>query len=166
MTKIFINNNRVLSLNAISSEEDLKPAAHFDPPPHKIINPPPADGRCQVCGRHISELKPFGGPGDPLVGNFKGELLVKRWRCEGPYDEEAEKAWDEAEKVTEGKPESGDLLPWFIGRYGEEKGERLYWGGMLSASSRPSWECRDCTVLDEDEYFEKLNQRYQKSRNE
>lgn len=46
------------------------------------INPPPADNRCECCGsRHISELKPFGGPGDPLVGDFSGAFLVKHARC-------------------------------------------------------------------------------------
>ena len=145
------------SLGAVSKEEDLR---------QNGINPPPSDGQCSVCGRHMSELKPFGGPGDPLVGDFTGELLVKGWRPEGPYDEEGEKAWDEAERARHGTGEAGDLLPWFIGRYGKEKGERLYYGGMLSSSSRPSWECRDCKVLDEDEYFKKLYQKYQKRENE
>lgn len=148
------------SLGAVSKEEDLEPKGSF------IINGPPSDGRCEVCGRHMSELKPFGGPGDRLVGDFSGELLVKIWRREGPYDEESEKAWEEAEKATEGTPESNDLHPWFIGKYGKEKRERLFFGGMLSSSSRSSWECRDCIILDEDEYFEKLSQTYKKQGNE
>ena len=45
------------------------------------INPPPDDNCCECCGRHISELKPFGGPGDPLVGDFSGALLVKHFRA-------------------------------------------------------------------------------------
>lgn len=44
------------------------------------LNPPPVDNRCECCGRHISELKPFGGPGDPLVGDFSGAFLVKHFR--------------------------------------------------------------------------------------
>jgi hypothetical protein len=35
---------------------------------------------CDCCNRHISELKPFGGSGDPLRGDFSEELLVKRYR--------------------------------------------------------------------------------------
>lgn len=44
------------------------------------INPPPEEGCCECCGRHVSELKPFGGPGDPLVGDFTGAFLVKHFR--------------------------------------------------------------------------------------
>jgi hypothetical protein len=87
MTQKLFEGNGVISLGAISKEEDLTPT-------HRIsISGPPADGRCNVCGKHITELKPFGGPGDPLVGDFTGELLVKTWRSAGPYDEEAEKQW-------------------------------------------------------------------------
>ena len=76
------------------------------------INPPPSDGRCEGCGRHVSELKPFGGPGDPLVGDFTGELLLKHFRslcCEDQAD--------------------------------------------------PVWDCRDCFLLDDEEYVKKLNAR-------
>jgi hypothetical protein len=148
MTRIFFNENGVIIPSAISKEEDLKLTGRI------IINAPPEDGRCDVCGRHISELKPFGGPGDPLVGDFTGEFLVKRGRPAGPYDEEAEKAWDEAEKATHDDP-----LPWFIAKFGKEKGEDLYWAGQLYGCVGKSWECRDCIVLDLDEYFEKIKKR-------
>ena len=42
------------------------------------------------------QLKPFGGPGDPLVGDFSGAYLIKKWRPDGPYHEEAESALSEA----------------------------------------------------------------------
>jgi hypothetical protein len=48
------------------------------------INPPPSDHCCERCGKHISKLKPFGGAGDPLVGDFKGALLLKTYREEFP----------------------------------------------------------------------------------
>ena len=47
------------------------------------------DNRCDCCGRHVRELKPFGGPGDPLVGDFTGKYLVKHYRplcCEDTAD--------------------------------------------------------------------------------
>jgi hypothetical protein len=66
--------NGIVALGAVSNKEGLKPSGHIR------INPPPNDGKCEVCGRHMSQLDPFGGPGDPLVGDFSGELLVKRYR--------------------------------------------------------------------------------------
>ena len=47
-----------------------------------LINPPPRDRRCECCRKHIDELKPFGGKGDPLAGDFRGALLVKTFREE------------------------------------------------------------------------------------
>jgi len=155
MTQVILNGNGILSLGAISKEEDLNPKARI------IINGPPSDGRCQVCGRHMSELTPFGGPGDPLVGDFSGELLVKTFRPDGPYDAEAEEAWERALKVTNDKD---DPLPWFIGTYGEDKGKRLYWAGQLHGSIGKSWECRDCIVLHGDEYFQKREQTWEKEK--
>lgn len=55
-----------------------------------IVNPPPRDGCCDRCGRTMAELPPFGGPGDPLVGDFTGMKLIKfhtsdgaEWFCRG-----------------------------------------------------------------------------------
>ena len=143
----------------ISVEENLKLSRRFP------INPPPEDGRCAVCGRHMSELKPFGGPSDPLVGNFSGELLVKGWRPVGPYDEEAQKAWQEAQAQT-GAKEPAEALPWLITKYGKERAEQISISVEAWAQTGASWECRDCFVLDHDEYFEKLNQSYQEPGNE
>lgn len=155
------------SLGAVSKQEDLQQTG---------INPPPSDGRCEVCRRHISELKPFGGPGDPLVGDFNGELLVKIWRHMAPYDEKAEKAWAEYEKenpqrvkfeqpIADGishveYEEREDPIQWFIAKFGEEEGKKLYLSGQAYGCTGASWECRDCIALDEDEYFEKLDEKY------
>ncbi len=49
-----------------------------------IINGPPQDGNCMLCGRHVSELDAFGGPGDPCLGDFSGAKLVKSFREEFP----------------------------------------------------------------------------------
>jgi hypothetical protein len=151
MATTFFNNNGIVSFDSISSEEDLKLSPWIN------INPPPSDGKCQCCGRHISEVKPFGKAGDPLVGDFEGALLIKKFRPDGPYDEESEKAWDKAEKhLTDAGCEGKDPLEWLIKNYGEEKGEYFYWSFQLHCSISKSWECRDCAVLDTDEYFEIL----------
>ena len=150
------------SLGAVSKEEDL----NLRPTHGLSINPPPADGRCQVCGRHMSELKPFGGPGDPLVGDFSGELLLRTYRPDGPYDEEAEKAWKEAEHATKRATRSADPLPWLITKYGKEKAEDISLSVQLHGSFGASWECRDCIILHEDEYFKKYAETYREHRNE
>ena len=74
MTTKIIDNNGVVSLGSISNENDLNIEARIN------INPPPGNGRCECCGKHISKLTPFGKAGDPLVGYFEGELLVKKFR--------------------------------------------------------------------------------------
>ena len=50
------------------------------------INPPPNDACCEVCHKHISKLKPFGKAGDPLVGDFNGQLLLKTFRPMAPHE--------------------------------------------------------------------------------
>lgn len=74
MAEIIIKRKGVISLGSIDSEEDLKKRPGIN------INPPPADGRCECCGKHISELKPYGKAGDPLVGDFNGQFLIKTYR--------------------------------------------------------------------------------------
>jgi len=48
-----------------------------------IVRPPPGDLRCEVCQRPPGELSPFGGPGNPLSGDYSGAVLVKRRRTKG-----------------------------------------------------------------------------------
>lgn len=94
--------------SGVQSEEDLKPRSKI------CINPPPSDGQCECCGKHISQLKPFGKAGDPCAGDFDGAYLVKGWR------------WDDPSCNCVGA----------------------------------SWECRDCILLDDNEYFEMLAKRF------
>jgi hypothetical protein len=149
MAEVLIQENGIVSLGSVENEEDLKPRPGIN------INPPPKDGRCECCGRHISELKPFGKAGDPLVGDFDGALLVKRWRPDGPYDEEAERAMKNAEKRFRDEGYENPL-EWMVNEYGKDKGEQFFFAVELHHDLRKSWECRDCIVLDEEEYFEKL----------
>jgi len=146
-TNIF-DKNGVVSLGSISSEKDLKIKARIN------INSPPPDGRCMFCGRYISELTPFGKAGDPLVGNFNGELLVKKFRPSVPYDEQAEKALDRVEELMEKEGRAGeDPLDMMIKIYGKQAGGKYYWSYQLFDQIGISWECRDCAVLSLDDYF-------------
>ena len=146
----------VFNFDRVSTPEDLKPKGYIN------INPPPADGKCECCGRPMRELTPYGGPGDPLVGDFTGALLIKKYRPCGPYNEEAEKARDEAE-VSFKNDGYEDPLGWMKSKHGKEKGERLFFLAEGHGCVGKSWECRDCSILDNDEYFEKLFEMRQQS---
>jgi len=124
-------------------------------PEQIIINGPPRDDRCQCCGKHISELKPYGGPGDPLRGDFSGATLVKNYRPFAPHNEEAEKAVEEAEACC-GVEDYDAVNQWLINKYGREKTEEFWSAIEASSLIEKSWECRDCFCLYEDEYFEKF----------
>ena len=65
-------------------DDDYSGSASAAPSGSLIINGPPDHGCCNICNRHISELEPFGGPGDPCVGDFSGMKLLKKFREELP----------------------------------------------------------------------------------
>jgi hypothetical protein len=141
--------NWIGTFDRVKNEDDLKLK------PGTNINPPPPDGRCDCCGKHISELKPFGGPGDPPVGDFTGAFLVKGYRSLGFYDEKAEKAQEEAMRCYKADGFENSL-DWLIDKYGRKKGEDIYYANEGYYQVGSSWECRDCKVLNDEEYFEKL----------
>ena len=153
-TKI-LETNTVLSLGSIACKENLKDSRKI------LINPPPEDRRCQCCGRHISELEPYGKAGDPLVGDFNGELLVKGFRRVGTYDEEAELAVSEAERCYE-TDGFDDSLEWMIDKFGKKKAEELCFKSDAYNCVGASWECRDCICLSTNEYFEKHSEALKK----
>jgi hypothetical protein len=138
----------------VENEEDLKPRPGIN------INPPPEDGKCECCGRHISELKYFGKAGDPLVGDFEGSLLVKMFRRMAPPSEEAKRIYEEyygSCKTTADEEAAGEKI---IQELGEEEAERIEMLLCLESQVRSSWECRDCAVLDIYEYDKKQYARY------
>jgi hypothetical protein len=154
MTQILFEKNGVVSLGAVSNEEDLRR-------PY-LINPPPDDGRCEVCGRHLSELTPFVG--------LTGEVLVKNFRPDFPLPDEIREVNKRAKK-EESIRSKDDFDSWYIANYSEDERKRLYeileeWREMGCDQVGKSWECRDCFVLDDDEYFERREQRYEEHANE
>ena len=152
-----LNANGILIFNVVHGEDDLytKTIMALNPKVRNIINPPPEDGKCMCCGRHISQVKPFGKGGD-FRCNFDGALLVKNFRAEGPYDEEAEQAMEEALNQA---PE--DPYAWLESKYGREKGTKLYSTADAYSWTVKSWECRDCFILGEEEYFRVLYANHQ-----
>jgi hypothetical protein len=160
MSQILINKIVLISLGTVDSEEDLKPI-----PGVSNINPPPRDGKCDCCGRHISELKPFGAPGDDLPwGKFTGAYLVKRPRPLMPYCEEVDRAFLEAQKCYE-KDGFKNAEGWLINKYGKEEGEWITFASQAQGTIGSSWECRDCILLNDEEYDDKKMQTQETSTN-
>ena len=141
MKNLECEKNNVPVLSSISGEDDLEPR------PGIITYPLPEYARCHCCGKNISELKPYDNPEYP---KFIGIYLFRTFRRGMPYNEEAERALDEAEaNCKEGQSPS----QWLIEKYGENKGIILNIMGHGSSTYESSWECKDCVVLDDDEYF-------------
>ena len=148
MAKILFDQNGIFNLGSVNREEDLKPKPGIN------INPPPDDGRCECCGKHISQLKPFGKNNDADHSNYDGAYLLKTFRRNGPYYEQAELAIKEAEEQA---PEENPRL-WLMKKYGDGIGFGLYMAAEAYSCVDRSWECKDCVVLSDDEFFEKRSE--------
>jgi hypothetical protein len=151
MGRISIERNTDIYLVRIDGEKDLTLW-----PGLSIINPPPRNGRCECCGRYLSELSPFGKVGDPLEEDFEGALLVTTSRPELP---EPNAEIQQIYQSYFGSCATSSDYARAIRRLGEDYGDDAqgitYW--IEGASQfRFSWECRDCIVLDNSQFFEKL----------
>ena len=114
------------------------------------INPPPSDRRCECCGKLADELKPFGKAGDPLVGDFDGAKLVKSFRNLFPHIKELDK------QIKELKSQKGwDNLE----LANKELYDKLSFYTQAITTISSSWECRDCIILDDEEYWETMKKR-------
>jgi len=113
-----------------------------------------AGARCYCCGKSVDELQPFGGPGDPLVGDFKGQLLIKKYRPDYVLNEEESKLIEENPEIRE--CDEKEAIKLLKEKYGEGVDEGLWFRGMAAGSVGSSRECRDCAVLDDREYIEKM----------
>lgn len=108
------------------------------------INPPPSDKKCEKCGIQTSELKPFGGAGDPLVGDFNGQILVKNFRSmyDGPPIEKYETILSELIFDNEEKNNIDELHL----KYGKQNVEDALFYSQMSDTVSASWECRNCII--------------------
>jgi hypothetical protein len=150
MEKELFETSTCVFLGCINSEEyylkSLPDIARFDFPPE--------DGRCMCCGKYIRKRKPSGKAGNPRVGNSDGDYLIKRWRERlGPFDEQVSYAYGEA---CERCPEDEDPKSWLIDQFGQEEAERISSVALAFGNPGSSWECRDCVILDDDEYLWKI----------
>lgn len=106
-----------------------------------ILNPAPADKKCERCGKHISELEPFDNPiygGSVLVKTYRAMIEEENEEYEdilGCISELAEhKGWDNAIFLTEQK-------------YGKQKVDDAAIYDQLRSTVEANWECKDCIKL-------------------
>ena len=152
MNKKILRNSNVVSLGNILKQKELNQTQRFN------MNLPPEDGCCNCCDRHVKELKQHVNADDSLPGDFGRKLFVKRYRRSTPYDEKAEKAYKRAKRQIKKEGKSGDdPLVMMIRIFGKEDGEKFYWSYQSFNKIDINWECRDCGILNEDEYFERKN---------
>jgi hypothetical protein len=112
--------------------------------PKIYLNPPPADRKCMRCKKDLADLKPFGGAGDPLVGDFKGALLLKTFRSmyEGPPIEE----YDEIIDKMYYNSEEDNNMEALRKEYGEDMFNSATLYAEMSNQVSASWECRECII--------------------
>ena len=116
--------------------------------------------KCECCGKHTDELKPFGGPGDPVFGDFKGALRVKTWRPMHVPDKEERKLVEKFDEYCSEFGNEGDAVKMLKEKYGEKKGESIWIMISASGSVKSSRECRDCIVLNREDYYKKICSTY------
>lgn len=97
---------------------------------------------CYRCNKDSNELKPFGGPGDPLVGNFTGQKLVKTFRAlyEGPDIEKYENILNKLDSTA------SNILE-LENEFGKEEVDNAFNYDQAKSTIGSSWECRDCIIL-------------------
>jgi hypothetical protein len=150
------DNSDIENLESNSKKEEFEGKGKINKKP-----PPPIYDRCDCCGRHISELTPFDKTDDPLVGDSDGELLMMTRRRLTAYDEEAEKAYNHVKKQMKKEAQENDCpSKWFKKIYGEELGGRYSITVEAYRQVDYGMECRDCVLLEGDDYFEQLEKTY------
>lgn len=100
--------------------------------------------KCHICGVDVEDLLPFGGPGDPLIGDFTGQKLVKTYRAlyEGPEIGKYEQILDEYTHIDFWRDNIEELEK----KYGVEEVDRAITYDQLKNTIGSSWECRDCII--------------------
>jgi hypothetical protein len=154
MTRIWVKPSTTVYMESIEGEQDLELKPGFS----GWYLPPPEDGRCQCCGRHLDELTPFGKMGDPIMADFEGALLVRRLRPLTPPPVEHVRIWKEFYGNCNTDPDRRKARRMLVKKHGKQKAYILDQYHSRPPTARRlwfNWECYDCIVLDDSEYLEK-----------
>jgi hypothetical protein len=148
MTIIIYPKSKVTGLRRSSKGGDIKT------PPGYYINASRRKTQCDCCGRQLRELKPYGKAGDPLESDFEGKFLVKALRPTIPSDAEADKKWEEFFGNSHSKKDYRMVRERLVQAYGEEEVLKIEAYKTFSSPLRKVWLCRDCIILEADDYLE------------
>ena len=125
-----------------------------------FLNNPPADGRCNCCGKHLGELKPFSLMGQASRTGLEEVLLVKNMRPMASLNEEMDRILERfvgdcltAEDHKKAEERLNEV-------FGKETAEDLLLYYNASILSTISWECRECIDLDNEAYCEMRDARH------
>jgi hypothetical protein len=111
----------------------------------------------------VDTLKNFGKSGDLIKGNYEDAIFVKKYRGMfervDEYDKKVDEIMDEQELKHPKEINESEIKESMIKKYGEEEGLKLYEYYDKTSEGRPSWECRDCIVLTDNEYLKIRNRK-------
>ena len=117
-----------------------------------FLNNPPADGRCNCCRKHLSELKPFSVRSQASKPGLAEVLLVKNVRPMGPLNEELDRILEKfvGDCLTaEDQEKAEERLIEVFGAVIAYDFLEYYNSSILVLSG---WECRECLDLDNDTF--------------
>jgi hypothetical protein len=118
-----------------------------------FLNNLPADGRCNCCGKHLSELKPFSVMSEASKPGLEEVLLVKNVRPLAPLNKQLDRTLKEFfgdclnaedEEIAEER-----LIEVFGSKFADDL--RSYYDASTLAIS--SWECLECLSLDNETFL-------------
>jgi hypothetical protein len=110
-----------------------------------LINPPPQNGKCEQCGKHTSELKPFESD-----NNSDGALLMKTFRSMDENLDITAESIDLYNKIQDeykyDETTKTDNIKELELKYSPELVDVSFQFGQLQGTVYASWECRDCII--------------------
>jgi hypothetical protein len=158
MQKSLFEENVITSLGSVD-EEGLNNKGGNN------TKPSPNEDCCSCCGRPLSELTPFGKSGYPLKGNYEGQLMLITTRPFVPFYDILETIYYNFTKNCSTDEDFQKAEEKLVRKYGEKKVEFIkFMIAHICVEPDDSLECRDCIVLDDYEYYDRLADRHQPER--
>jgi len=118
-----------------------------------FLNNPPADGRCNCCGKHLGELKPFSVMSEASKPGLEEVLLVQNVRPLAPLHKGLERTLDEFFGDCLNAEDEEIAEERLIEVYGSKFAADLLSYYESSTLAISSWECLECLNLDNETFL-------------